>query len=79
MVLLGEARIIELIRTIGLYRNKAKNIIGLSKVLLDKYESKVPKNLELLEQLAGRRTKNSQCCFKYCLWFSYYRSGYTCF
>ena len=60
MVLLGEERIIELIRTIGLYRNKAKNIIGLSKVLLDKYESKVPKNLELLEQLpgVGRKTAN---------------------
>ena len=60
MVLLGEERIIELIRTIGLYRNKAKHIIGLSKVLLDKYESKVPKNLELLEQLpgVGRKTAN---------------------
>ena len=60
MGLLGEERIIELIRTIGLYRNKAKNIIGLSKVLLDKYESKVPKNLELLEQLpgVGRKTAN---------------------
>jgi len=60
MILLGEERIIELIRTIGLYRNKAKNIIGLSKILLDKYESKVPKNLESLEQLpgVGRKTAN---------------------
>ena len=60
MVLLGEERIIELIRTIGLYRNKAKNILGLSKILLDKYESKVPKNLESLEQLpgVGRKTAN---------------------
>ena len=60
MVSLGEDRIIELIRTIGLYRNKAKNILGLSKVLIDKYESKVPKNLELLEQLpgVGRKTAN---------------------
>lgn len=60
MVLLGEERIIELIRTIGLYRNKAKNIIGLSKILLDRYESKVPKNLESLEQLpgVGRKTAN---------------------
>ena len=60
MVLLGEERIIELIRTIGLYRNKAKNIIGLSKILLDKYKSKVPKNLESLEQLpgVGRKTAN---------------------
>ena len=60
MILLGEKRIIELIRTIGLYRNKAKNIIGLSKILLDKYESKVPKNLESLEQLpgVGRKTAN---------------------
>ncbi len=60
MILLGEERIIELIRTIGLYRNKAKNIIGLSKILLDRYESKVPKNLESLEQLpgVGRKTAN---------------------
>lgn len=60
MILLGEERIIELIRTIGLYRNKAKNIIGLSKILLDKHESKVPKNLESLEQLpgVGRKTAN---------------------
>ena len=60
MILLGEERIIELIRTIGLYRNKAKNIIGLSKILLDKYESKVPKNLESLEQFpgVGRKTAN---------------------
>ena len=60
MLLVGEERIIELIRTIGLYRNKAKNILGLSKVLIDKYESKVPKNLELLEQLpgVGRKTAN---------------------
>ena len=60
MVLLGEERIIELIRTIGLYRNKAKNIIGLSKILLDRYESKVTKNLESLEQLpgVGRKTAN---------------------
>ncbi len=48
------------IKTIGLYRNKAKNIILLSKQLVEKYEGIVPSDRESLESLAGvgRKTAN---------------------
>ena len=48
MITIGENKIIENIRTIGLYKNKAKNIISLSQKLIDKFDGKVPKtHLEL--------------------------------
>lgn len=48
------------IRSIGLYRNKAKNIQTLSKMLIEEYEGKVPKTREELMKLAGvgRKTAN---------------------
>lgn len=48
------------IKTIGLYNNKAKNIIALSKELTEKYQGEVPHNREALENLAGvgRKTAN---------------------
>lgn len=48
------------IRSIGLYRSKAKNIQKLCEVLIDKYNGEVPKTVEELEQLAGvgRKTAN---------------------
>lgn len=48
------------IRTIGLYNAKAENIIRTSRILCEKYESKVPDRRELLEQLpgVGRKTAN---------------------
>ncbi|CDP52218.1 Endonuclease III [Devosia sp. DBB001] len=60
MVELGVAGIEGCIRTIGLYRNKAKNLFALSQVLIDKYESKVPDSREALEELpgVGRKTAN---------------------
>jgi len=60
MILLGENRIKELIKTIGLYRNKAKNIVGLSKDLINKYDGHVPKNFVQLKSLpgVGRKTAN---------------------
>jgi endonuclease III len=50
----------EKIKTIGLYRNKAKNIILLSKQLVEKHQGLVPNNRESLESLAGvgRKTAN---------------------
>lgn len=49
-----------IIKTIGLYHNKAKNIIGLSQVLVEKYDSQVPQIREQLEALpgVGRKTTN---------------------
>lgn len=48
------------IRSIGFFRNKAKHIIELSKILKDKFDGKVPHNREQLEQLpgVGRKTAN---------------------
>ena len=60
MVALGEKKLIEHIKTIGLYRMKAKNIIALSKMLIAKHGGKVPSTREELEALpgAGRKTAN---------------------
>jgi endonuclease-3 len=60
MVALGEAGLTEKIKTIGIYRNKAKNLIALSKRLTEDYGGKVPKCREVLETLpgVGRKTAN---------------------
>ncbi|HEY0105912.1 MAG TPA: endonuclease III [Rhizomicrobium sp.] len=60
MVALGEARLTGHIKTIGLYRNKAKNVIALSKMLIEKHGGQVPHTREELEDLpgAGRKTAN---------------------
>ncbi len=60
MVALGEDKLREAIKTIGLYRNKAKNVIALSKKLIDEFGSEVPQTREELETLpgVGRKTAN---------------------
>ena len=60
MLALGEETVREHIRTIGLYRNKAKNVIALSRELVNKHDSQVPDNREALEALpgVGRKTAN---------------------
>lgn len=60
MVKLGEERLRDAIKTIGLYRNKAKNVIGLSKALIEHHNSQVPESREELEKLpgVGRKTAN---------------------
>jgi endonuclease-3 len=50
---LGEEKLTEYIRHIGLYRNKAKNVIALCRRLLDEYEGEVPRDLEKLKALPG--------------------------
>lgn len=57
---LGLAGLKNYIKTIGLYNTKAENIIKLCKILIDKYDSKVPNNLEELVKLpgVGRKTAN---------------------
>src|SRR3954452_4071366 len=51
MVELGEAKLIEYIKTIGLYRNKAKNVIALSKALIENHDGRVPHDRDALEAL----------------------------
>ena len=60
MLELGEERLIEHIRTIGLYRNKAKNVIALSRILVDSYGGEVPSSRAALQSLpgVGRKTAN---------------------
>ncbi|MEM6464346.1 MAG: endonuclease III [Pseudomonadota bacterium] len=60
MLELGEDRVREHIRTIGLYRNKAKNVIRLSKALIDQHGGDVPADRDALVKLpgVGRKTAN---------------------
>lgn len=60
MLALGEDRVREEIRTIGLYKNKAKNVVLLSEQLLRDHGGEVPDNREALEELpgVGRKTAN---------------------
>jgi endonuclease-3 len=60
MLALGEAKLIDMIKTIGLYRAKAKNIIALSERLIKDYGGEVPRTREELETLpgVGRKTAN---------------------
>jgi endonuclease III len=60
MLDLGEDGLIEHIKTIGLYRNKAKNVIKLSRILVDDYGGEVPNSRAALQSLpgVGRKTAN---------------------
>ena len=60
MVALGEASVTDKIKTIGLYRNKAKNVVALSKKLVEEHGGQVPGSREVLESLpgVGRKTAN---------------------
>ena len=52
-VKLGRKKIEKLIRSIGIFRIKARSVYNLSKTLVEKYKSKVPKTFEELEELPG--------------------------
>ncbi len=60
MLDLGEEALIEHIKTIGLYRNKAKNVIKLSRILVEEYGGIVPNSRAALQSLpgVGRKTAN---------------------
>lgn len=53
MVALGEEKLSAMIASIGLYRNKAKNVIKLSQILIDQYGGQVPLNRDALMALPG--------------------------
>ena len=53
MLALGEERVVELIRTIGLFRTKAKNLVALSRILVEQYSGEVPHEREALQELPG--------------------------
>ncbi|HEU4646901.1 MAG TPA: endonuclease III [Burkholderiales bacterium] len=60
LLALGEQKLAEAIRTIGLYRNKAKHVIALSRMLVEQHGGEVPRSREALEALpgVGRKTAN---------------------
>ena len=60
MLALGELAVIEHIKTIGLFRNKARNVIKLSQMLMDQFEGRVPSSRAALQSLpgVGRKTAN---------------------
>ena len=60
MVALGERKLIGYIKSIGLYRTKAKNVIALSRLLVEKHGGEVPRSHEALQELpgVGRKTAN---------------------
>ena len=60
MLALGEEGLISYIRTIGLYKNKAKHVMGLSKKLIEDFDGEVPGNRDQLMTLpgVGRKTAN---------------------
>ena len=60
MVKLGEKKLTSHIKTIGLYRTKAKNVIGLSERLIEEHNSEVPQDRDALVKLpgVGRKTAN---------------------
>jgi len=60
MLALGEERLKRYVKSIGLYNTKARNIMGLSRILMDRHAGKVPKDRRSLEELpgVGRKTAN---------------------
>lgn len=60
MLELGEEKLISHIKTIGLYKGKAKNVMGLSKILVEEHGGKVPRTRDELVKLpgVGRKTAN---------------------
>jgi endonuclease-3 len=60
MLKLGEEKLAGYIKTIGLWRNKAKNVIALSRILVEQHDGQVPHDREALQALpgVGRKTAN---------------------
>jgi endonuclease III len=60
MLLLGEDKVREFVKSIGLYKTKAKNVISLSNLLIERHGGEVPEDRDALEALpgVGRKTAN---------------------
>jgi len=60
MLTLGEAKLADYIRTIGLYKTKAKNVVATCNILVNQYKGEIPQTREALEALpgVGRKTAN---------------------
>ncbi|MHC0053533.1 endonuclease III [Actibacterium sp. D379-3] len=69
MLDLGEEGLIEHIKTIGLYRNKAKNVMKMSRILADDYGGQVPSSRAALQSLPGVGRKTANVVLN--MWFHY--------
>lgn len=69
MLALGEEGLIAHIRSIGLYRNKAKNVIRLSQMLIDNFDGEVPSSRAALQSLPGVGRKTANVVLS--MWFGY--------
>ncbi|KRS13551.1 endonuclease III [Roseovarius atlanticus] len=69
MLELGEEELIEHIKTIGLYRNKAKNVMKLSRILIDRFDGQVPNSRAALQSLPGVGRKTANVVLN--MWWSY--------
>ncbi|MBC58097.1 MAG: endonuclease III [Confluentimicrobium sp.] len=69
MLDLGEEGLIEHIKTIGLYRNKARNVIKMSRILVEDYGGEVPSSRAALQSLPGVGRKTSNVVLN--MWFHY--------
>lgn len=69
MLALGEEGLIQHIKTIGLFRNKAKNVIKMSQRLLDVYDGAVPSSRAALQSLPGVGRKTANVVLN--MWFGY--------
>lgn len=60
LLMLGEEKLLDRIKSIGLYKTKAKNILATCQILVDEYDGEVPRTREQLEKLpgVGRKTAN---------------------
>jgi endonuclease-3 len=59
IIKLGEAKLKNYVKSIGLYNAKARNIFKLSKILIEKYKSKIPQDRDQLESLPGIGRKSA--------------------
>lgn len=69
MLALGEEGLIEHIKTIGLFRNKARNVIKLSQMLIDDFGGQVPSSRAALQRLPGVGRKTANVVLN--MWFHY--------
>lgn len=69
MLALGEEGLIEHIKTIGLFRNKAKNVIKLSQILVERFGGEVPSSRAALTSLPGVGRKTANVVLN--IWFHY--------
>ena len=69
MLDLGEEGVVAHIKTIGLYRNKAKNVMKLSRILVEEYGGEVPSSRAALEGLPGGGRKTANVVLN--MWFGY--------